>query len=171
MFIRPVIVICVVLIAASIGVGQGDRWRQLVPLRSTREEAEKMIGKPMKHFQTYGIYKEVPGVVISAWYSDGRCQTDPKAIGFDVPAGVLTRLYVTFREEQEVSEFERNLKKFTKVKVDEKADYAHYYSQDESVVYKVSLEKGGRETVLSMSIQPAKENERQKCGSLKSGGS
>jgi hypothetical protein len=155
------------LISSATVCAQKDVWTQLVPLESSREDVERVLGKPMKYFKAYGIYKEIPDVVIDVWYSTGKCTKTVKGAPlYDVREGVMTRLYVTFPKRRKLRDMQSDIAKFTRKQFEELAGRAYYYSPDNSLVYTVFVEKDESETVYSVSVQPGDDKEGQKCRTL-----
>ena len=140
-----------------------DSWTELKPLVSTREEVEQVIGKPVKYFPSYGLYKSTADLEFSAWYSDGKCGSNKPGIFYDVGPGILTRLYVALKTPRSLSSFQPDLKKLKRVQAGKMTEEVYYYSLDESIVYKTSIEANGTEWVRSISVQPGKDNEKHRC--------
>ena len=159
--------ICILLSVFTNVAAQDDRWKQLVPLVSTRAEVEQVLGKPVDYFKTYGIYGKSPNPVISAWYSTGKCSgTEDGSSSYKVRAGLMTRLYITFGNERTLEAMDADFSKFRRRQFKELGDNVYYYSPDESIVYKMSVEKDGREIVRSVSLQPGINTEALRCRAL-----
>jgi hypothetical protein len=92
-----------------------------------------------------GMYTKTPEIVLDAWYSKGARIDNKYGFQYDVPACVLTRLYVTFKRKYTLSEFETEISKFTRVKHPQIGDSVYCYSPSESVVYKTDVESDGAE--------------------------
>jgi hypothetical protein len=149
----------VFLVLACHGVlsAQENKWKELRPLESTREEVERVIGKPAKYFETSGLYKDKPYAVFSAWYSDDqRCRSKKLGRHYNVRRGILTALYFSLTTQHTLSDFEADVAKFNRLKFDEIPDVVYYYSPEESLVYKTYVDKDGKEYVLSVSLEPGK---------------
>src|SRR5687768_9833590 len=84
--------------------GQRDDWRKLVALESTRDEVEKVLGKPEIYFDTYGLYKTELGK-FSVWYSKGVCSKQTEGLQYNIPAKRMTRLYVRLEKAGNLEDF------------------------------------------------------------------
>lgn len=145
------------------GFCQENTWRQLEPLKSTRKQVERLIGKPIKHFKSFGIYANDPLSEYTVWYSKGHCKTEASETLYDVPAGLLTRLHITLRSERRLADFEKALETFTRKELDELKGFVFYYSADKSLTYKAYIEKDGSETLVSIAVQPGRDKQRLRC--------
>ena len=151
------------LFSALPGFCQETIWKQLKPLKSTRQEVERLIGKPIKHFKNFGIYSDDRLLEYTVWYSKGSCDTKVSEMLYDVQAGLLTRLHITLKSDRKLADFEKELDKFTRKEFDELKGFAFYYSADEALTYKAYIEGDGSETLVSIAMQPGKEKDKLRC--------
>jgi hypothetical protein len=66
-------------------------WRGIVPLASTREDVERMLGQPAQKGGGWHFY-DLGGEVVVVWFGSGKC--DPWGLLWDVPAGTVTSVGV-----------------------------------------------------------------------------
>jgi hypothetical protein len=134
-------------------------WMKLVSLESTREEVEKILGKPEQSFPTYALYK-VGGNKFSVWYSSGECRKDTEGRQYKVPANLMTQLSVRLNIGPSIKSAVPDLSKYTKEGPSSFGRYL-YISKDESIVYETFGD--AQEMVNSITIGPSKAKKSFLC--------
>lgn len=101
------------LLLSTVCVAQewAPEWRQLVPLKSTRAEVEKILGKPDQSFDSYALYR-TPNGQFSVWYSLGGCKHKIEGRQWDVAKGLMTSLSVYVVEAWPMTKYVRNVSDF-----------------------------------------------------------
>jgi hypothetical protein len=95
-----------VICLAAISHGQG--WHGIVPLQSTRQDVEKLIGLPT---ESNGITYNLQAERVSIYYvKDGCAKGWP--YGWNLPAGVVEKIVVYPQSKQAVDQLGFNLKEF-----------------------------------------------------------
>ena len=75
-------------------------WRGLVPLASTRADVERLLGRPARTGDGWHFY-DLRGEAVVVWFAEGKC--DPWGLGWDAPAGTVTRVGVVPKRRPKVS--------------------------------------------------------------------
>ena len=152
-----------VIIFTSLSVfSQTEDWRNLVALESTKENVEKLLGKPRKYFDTYGSYETETGK-FSIWYSKGGCHKNIQGLQYKIPAKKMTRLYVRLHRALPIEYYITNKENYKKSKSLMTNDRYLYTSLDESIVYETIVREDNTEFVDTISIQPGKEKTYLLC--------
>jgi hypothetical protein len=106
--------ILIFLTANVAAQGQPNAWKGIVPLKSTREDVEKILGPPItRSYQKHsGSYSTESGRVF-VLFSTGPCSTKPNR-GWDVPELTVISVSVTPQPEPDFDESQLDLKVFEK---------------------------------------------------------
>lgn len=149
-------------ISASAVDAQLKNWNTLLPLKSTRSEVEAILGKPQKHFDTYGLYDTEIGR-FSVWFSDGKCLKNREGLQYRVKANLFTSLWFTPKVKRPLSEYEADRNALIRTP-DPRNDRWLFYARPGDVsAYEVYIEKDGTEIVDTIQIRPTKEKEKLLC--------
>src|SRR3954454_8244071 len=104
-----------ILIISIVGLASAQEremeWMKLVPLKSTRDEVEKLIGKPEVSFPQYARYR-TPDGDFYVWYSTGRCDFRVKDAQWRVPKDTVTTLYFRSHSPRPPSLYVSNIASF-----------------------------------------------------------
>ena len=143
--------------------GQYGEWSKFVPLKTQRAEIEKLLGPPDKYFATYGTYDTKEGS-FSVWYSDGKCLSNRAGLQYNIPAGLLTRIYFRSNKSLSMRDYAQTPDRFV-VAIDHgsKSGRFFYVSEDNSKVFEIIPETDGTEKVYGIWIQPDKNGEQFLC--------
>src|SRR5688572_11387406 len=95
----------IVLLFSMVVVAEAKDWRGIVPLRSTRVDVERALGKPNAPYGRYKIENEEAVIV----YSGERC-----ANGWNVPRDTVLSIDVSPIGNKRLSEFNLDLSKYRK---------------------------------------------------------
>lgn len=145
---------------------QAQDWSKLVALESTRDDVENILGKPHKHFETYGAYETKVGK-FSVWYSKGGCYKDFEGQQYDISPQKMTRLLVYLHQALPLESFIFNKEEFKKqasASADARPENRYIYnSPDETIIYETIVRKDSTEFVHSIEIQPSKNKQHLLC--------
>jgi hypothetical protein len=121
------------LILLLFSISNAKEWRGIKPLYSTRQDVERLIGKPLSSL-TYAIDNEVARIT----YSDGICTSSKD---WNVPKNTVLSLSVQ-RREGFLLLSDLNLDK-TKFKVKEtfQKGIQEYWNEEEGIIYEVTYDK------------------------------
>ncbi len=142
--------------------GQVANWQTLTPLESSREDVERILGKPQKYFEAFGTY-ETKSARFSVWYSKGGCSGAVEGLQWNVPSGKMTRLWVQMSKAVSLKFYVPNVKDFAREESPDGYPRYHYTSSDESIVYETIMRKDGSEFVSSITLQPGKGEQHMLC--------
>lgn len=149
---------CLMLLAAA--AAEAKSWRRVTPLRTTRAQVERRLGKPNPRNQRYEFRGESAFIIYS-----GGDECARGSGGWDVPRDTVVRVVVTPRTRLRLSSLRLDLTKFEKAPDPETPAHALYTNEAEGVTYRVFEEAGehhGR--VLSVTFEPtARDARRRRC--------
>jgi hypothetical protein len=130
-------------------------WRQIVPLKSTRAEVERILGSTTGAY--FAEYELKEGSLFIE-YSSGPCRPERKG-GWNVPTDVVIRLRLWPKHRMRIADLKLDPKKFRKI-VDEHVIGALYYVNDEEgITYAVQSGE-----IAFVEYHPAKRDEHLYCG-------
>src|SRR5438270_12312142 len=132
---------CLGLLAAA--AGQAKEWRRVVPLRTTRAQVERRLGKPR------GPYYEFETERAFVVYSAGRGCAGGE--GWDVPRDTVVQIVVTPKTKLRLSALRLDMRRFEKSQAPGDA-HAHYTDKAAGLAYEV-YEGGGDENGLVLHVQ------------------
>lgn len=133
-------------------------WRQIVPLKSTRAEVERLLGSTTGAY--FGQYELKQGSLFIE-YSSGPCRPERKG-GWNVPRDVVIMVHFTPKKGKRIADLKLDPKKF-RIIVDDHVIGALYYVNDEDgVTYAV---QGGK--IEFVEYHAAKKDEHLYCGDPK----
>ena len=136
-------------------VSQAKEWRGIAPLKSTRADVEKLLGRSTH--DGYGISYPVGDEVATFEYSSGGCSDKGRV--YDVPPYTVLRIRVSSGHKPRFSDLEIDLRKFRKVEDSELPDVLYYINDEEGVAYEV---QGG--LVMTTEYWPtAKDRNMRRC--------
>jgi hypothetical protein len=121
--------ICLVLNLAEIS--QAKEWRGIIPLRSTRADVEKLLGKPFlddaapPYAKTYKTENETVHIL----YSTGLCNIKPNH-GWNLPPNTVIYIDVS-PHNLKIADLKLNLRKFKKLRNPRYKDLIHYRNKAE----------------------------------------
>lgn len=136
---------------------QEKGWRGIVPLRSTREDVERLLGPSSD--RGYGVtYILKDQSVFFEYSSCHRC--DDKENCFNVPEYTVIRIAVSLVVKPRISNLGVDKKKFKKERNPNLPDYWYYTNAEEGIVYEVLND----DLVMSTTFQAALEDYKSlKC--------
>jgi hypothetical protein len=142
---------CALLLAA--GHAQAKEWRRIVPLRTTRAQVERRLGKPR------GGYHELKAERAFVFYSGERCAGGE---GWDVPRDTVVQIVVTPKTKVLLPSLRLDLRKFEKSPDREIPTHVLYRDREAGLSYEV-FEGGGEDdgTILHVKFEPAARDDKQ----------
>ena len=134
-------------------------WRGLVPLRATRRDVERVLGKPAQ-----GIgYFETSDARIWVEYSVGPCEKG-WPYGWNVKPNTVESFIVKPKDSVFLTELKLDYKKYVKTPTGHVSDHFHYINKDEGVAILVDEWTG---KVMSFSYISTTADDKLACpGSL-----
>lgn len=153
---KLITIFCLILIS-SVGV-RGQEWRKIEPLRSTRADVERMLGKPEKDWPTNSIYKFKNGNAL-IWYSSKPCE-GPSG-GWRVPPGTVIQISFSYSDSQpRFSDLKLDRSKYERVSEGDYLDFMRYRNNEEGISYSVNEPKG---LVSLVTYYPAARDDYLRC--------
>ena len=135
---------------------KGQDWRQIVPLKSTRSEVERMLG-PRKEVY-FAVYHLKEGI-LDIEYSSGPCRPERKG-GWNVPKDVVITLNFSPHRNRRIADLKLDPKKFRKVVDEHVIGILYYVNDEEGITYQVQRGK-----IDWVEYHPSKRDEHLYCGS------
>jgi hypothetical protein len=129
-------------------------WQQIVPLKSTRGDVERLLG-PAK--SGYGIFYELREGSLFIEYSSGPCKPERRG-GWDVAENVVIRISFSPHEKRRMKHLKLDLKRFRKVTDDHVVGILYYVNDEDGITYEVQ-----RGRVDSVEYGPKKNDEHFSC--------
>ena len=140
------------LLLLGSGHAAAKGWRRIVPLRSTRAEVERRLGKPR------GGFYEVKGERAFIFYSNGRGCDGLQ--DWDVPRDTVVRIVVRPRGKLWLSSLRLDPRKFEKSADPGMTSRVRYTDRKAGLTYEVSEGEGAEDgRVMNISFEPAAEDE------------
>lgn len=134
---------------------KGQDWRQIVPLKSTRAEVERLLGSTTgAYFAQYEL--EQGSLFIE--YSSGPCKAERKG-GWNVPKDVVIMVNFTPKYRTRIADLKLDPKKFRKIADDHVIGTLYYVNDEDGITYAVQSGK-----VSFIEYHPAKRDEHLYCG-------
>jgi hypothetical protein len=117
----------IVVIQIMLGtVSYAKPWRGIVPLHSTREDVERLLGKPNAKYGRYEFDKEIAEIS----YSTGLCVN-----GWKVPTGTVIDIVVSPKESLRISDLKLDLSKYERVRDPKVTSHVYYANRDDGMRY------------------------------------
>ena len=137
-------------------------WHGLVPLRSTRADVERVLGKSEKSRYSTSFY-DTTHDRIDVLYSEGPCQ-DSEGERWNVSKDVIVRIYVRPKHTVRVKALLLDKNKFIKTR-DSHPDNWFTYRNDEDGIRVETIKTGQVEEVNSIMYGPKTKDQSLRCPS------
>lgn len=131
-----------------------QEWSSLVVLKSTRADAEKILGPSNSKKEGYGAY-ENEEAKIYIWYSTKKCTYE--GIKWNLPTDTIVSISLDFHKAQSLSSFINKKDKYVKTQ-DEKFDYYFFYTSTDGTFQITTTLFEGEEKVIGVSFNPSNKN-------------
>ena len=118
-----IVIGCVCLMLVTAGTSSAQGWRGLIPLHSTRQDVERLLGTPTDYH--YNLRNET----VDIDYSSRVCKGNGPD-SYKVPAGTVTRIMVIPKWEPSLKALRIDITRYKK-KVDENIEpHVFYYDEE-----------------------------------------
>jgi hypothetical protein len=135
-----------------------NEWEGLMPLHSSREDVERLLGKPQAVFGSLVIYhRSVDSVWIS--YIDQGCVNK---FAWNVPLGTVERIQVTPKRTVLPGDLKFDLRKFQKFVSFHPPNVFYYLEYYEGITVETRL-YGDHEEVTGITYEAATRDENLRC--------
>lgn len=130
-------------------------WRQIVPLKSTRSEVERLLGSATGAY--FAEYELKQGSLFIE-YSSGPCKPERKG-GWNVPRDVVIMVHFTPKHRTRIADLKLDPRKFKRVVDEHIIGILYYVNDEEGITYQVQSGK-----IDFVEYHPAKRDEHLYCG-------
>lgn len=147
------------LLASSFVTAQTDvtnSWRGIVPLRSTRSDAERLLGAASTSHGQTRIYK-TQSERVDVLYSTGRCNQGQL---WNVDRDIVIRLVITPGQKTFIENLDTE--GYIQVREGHPENWVQYWSPDGGIVIQ-TIKTDKTEEVLNITYQPTKNEKARKC--------
>jgi hypothetical protein len=166
---------CVKLLAGSLlltvctaNVRPAKEWRNIVPLKSTRADVERLLGVAAKEAL---VEYELPDETIYVEYSTGSCDRDaPEGwptppSGWKVPAGTVVAIQAALKKPLPLASLSINVGGFKKVRGDSDVPQHFFYvDEDEGFSIEVFASLDGTDEIVQAYIfGPSVKDKHLRC--------
>jgi hypothetical protein len=118
-----IVIYCAWLILITVGTSSAQGWRGLVPLHSTREDVERVIGTPTDYY--YNLSNET----VLVEFSSGSCKDAANEDSYKVPADTVTRIMVIPKSELPLKTLNVDITRYKKSVDGEIKEHVFYYKE------------------------------------------
>jgi hypothetical protein len=133
---------------------QADEWRRIIPLRSTREDVERILGPATGNCQC--IFESV-GANVQVQFSKGTCGEGESA-GWTVRPGTVISFTVYFKKRPPLSELKIDWKNYKKTEDPELPDIFYFVNKEEGIIISVDDNR-----VMEYQIVPTEKDGGMRC--------
>ena len=135
-------------------------WRGLSPLKSTRTDVERTLGRPDEITGNETVTYRFPDMVVYfSFRSNPNCQQKLPYTSWNVTSDIVTGIYVTFRPQQLVADTGIDLTKYKKIEVGgDLLNHYAYWNADDSFGIEV-----GDGYLVGYHYQPGSKQEHLRC--------
>lgn len=145
---------CSLFMLAPLGVARPLEWRGITPLRSTREDVERLIGRPAKPgAPLYEAEKESVHII----YSAEPCEQGV-AGAWNVPPDTVIRIEVTPKKTLYLKDLKIDESKYVKVEQPHVLGSVSYVAEEEGVLIKTWYEE-----VIAIHYGPTSKDKHLAC--------
>lgn len=152
---------CACLLALAAAVSQAKEWRGVVPLRSTRAEVERLLGKPGPGGR-YVFENETAFI----FYSAGAACAKGSNSEWNVRPDTVLMISVKPMTGLRLADLKLDPRKYRKGRASDVQVHTDYRNEEEGVTYTV-FEGGGEDNglVLNINYEPAAADRHLRCAS------
>jgi len=140
---------------ATLGFLQEQGWRGIVPLHSTREDVERLVGPPMSNGITYDLRNER----VTIGYSEGNCEHGAE---WNIPPGRVTNIRVYLQTKVKLSDLLLDLSAFEKFDNARNRGSISYVSKERGI----SVSTDSKDEVFLMEYFPKASETHLRCSTI-----
>jgi hypothetical protein len=158
--IRLSFLIACLIVFGSAQMPSTTEWRGLSPLKSTRTDVERTLGRPDEVIGKEIVSYRLPdSVVYFGFHSNPSCERQLAYTSWNVTSDTLTGIDVIFRPQPLVAAIGISLSKYKRIKAGgDLLDRYYYFSADESFVIEV-----GDDYLAGYHYQPGSNQKHLRC--------
>ena len=147
--------VLLIICAATPTLAQG--WHGIAPLKSTREDVERILGLPKQRTINASIY-DFRGEEVFVVYSSGPCAVNPD--GWNVPPDTVVNFTITPEPQLKVTERRLNDQGYKLKQDGDVGDIAYYINEDAGIRYEVNTREG---VVKGITYLPTSKQATLRC--------
>jgi hypothetical protein len=156
------------IVLLSVNLVEAEEWRGIVPLKSTRADVEKMLGRSTDHIPTYDLRDEV----VTVSYAQFPCDHKPPPgwpvppPGWNVPKDTVVSIHVKPRKSVPLSSLGLDLNEFKRVRGDhDLPQHFRYVNEEKGYSIEVFAFGGEKGEIVSAYVYfpTAKEEVAFRC--------
>ena len=151
------LVATLIILLGVVNLAEAKVWRGIKPLRSTRADVERVLGKPRTNRIDWAAY-DFETEEVSIEYSKGPCSVEFSP--WNVPLGTVLSVWVTPKLDLKASDLDFNSRNFRKTLDSHVASIVHYLDEADGVEYEVNETHG---TVVLIKYQPSAADKMMRC--------
>jgi hypothetical protein len=135
-------------------------WHDLVPLHSTRADAERVLGKPKESRYSTSIY-DTAHDRIDVLYSEGPCKTS-EVERWNVSKDVIIRIDVRPKHSVPVNTLRLDSNRYVKTRESHPNNWFTYWNKDDGITVE-TIKSGRVEEVNSITYGPKAKDYSLRC--------
>jgi hypothetical protein len=134
--ILAVLLISCLMVLQKVTTNPKD-WRQIVPLKTTRTEVERLLGPTKEAY--FAEYQLEEGFLFIE-YSSGPCRPDRKG-GWNVPENIVVSMSLTPKHPKKLHELKLDVTKYRKARGGDTPSVTYYINDEDGIVYAIQMGK------------------------------
>lgn len=143
---------------------QPNEWKGILPLKSTRANVEKILGKPTPDsLAKYAAEYKTKDEKVFVLYSSGSCH-DKSNNGWDIPEQIVIGISVSPNVRQKFSDFKFDESGFDKSQDSDTLDYVFYTNKENGTTIQVDTTD---DTITKISYFPEQKYNHLQCKNVK----
>jgi len=135
-------------------------WRGLSPVKSTRMDVERTLGRPDQNLNNEMLTYRFQSMEVDFYFTTNpKCQKQLPSTSWDVPSDTVTAIDVTFRPQPLVADTGIDLTKYKKIEAGgDLLDRYNYFNADDSFAIEV-----GNNYLAGYHYRPGSKHEYLRC--------
>jgi hypothetical protein len=133
---RLIIAVSLLIIINAFTVNAQD-WRQIVPLKTTRTEVERLLGPSKEAY--FAEYQLKEGSLFIE-YSSGPCRPDRKG-GWNVAKDIVVSMSLSPKHPKKLSALKLDLTKYRKAAGGDTPSVTYYINEEDGILYAIQMGK------------------------------
>jgi hypothetical protein len=151
------LVATLIILFGVVNLAEAKVWRGIKPLRSTRADVERVLGKPRANRIDWAAY-DFETEEVSIEYSKGPCSVEFSP--WNVPLGTVLSVWVTPMLDLKVSDLDLNSRNFRRTRDSHVASIVHYLDEPDGIEYEVHETRG---VVVLIKYLPSAADKIMRC--------
>jgi hypothetical protein len=135
---------------------EAEGWHGIVPLRSTRQDVERLIGQPAT---PGGSSYQTSSVSVYVQYSDGPCEKG-WPFGWDAPRDTVVMITISSKNKTLLADLNLNETKYQIWHETHLSNMVHYTNHEEGIDIQADEDRG---IVISINYMPRAADNHLKC--------